>query len=335
MARERIVYVAAAQLLHHPRNMRRLYPEAQVAEMAASIQARGGVEQALIVVPGPRRKYFVVDGNLRLEGAQRLGKACPRLKCEVRSQAAADQLLTMAVTNRFRYRVDPISEAAHYRRLIKEEGHTTRSIARAVGVCVNTVDDLLLLLKLPPDVQQLIADGKLPKDARVARALLSLPREVAGRLAQQMAGSASIKAVLKAVDKLRETLGASSRPARRGEATLAPALIRARTRKARLQPGDPPALGQPAELPAGAETTPWPQVREQTRQTCRACRVKVEALAQTTEPAWALVAHIATGTCGDCSLADIASACNTCPLVDLLRRLVRQVEKERDHAPPA
>ncbi len=334
MARERLVYVAAAQLLHHPRNMRRLYPDTQVAEMAASIQARGGVEQALIVVPGPRRKYFVVDGNLRLEGAQRLGKACPRLKCEVRTQARADQLLTMAVTNRFRYRVDPISEAAHYRRLIEEEGHTARSIAHAVGVCVHTVDDLLLLLKLPPDVQQLIADGKLPKDARVARALLSLPREVASRLAQQMADSASIKAMLKAVEKLKETLGAASRPARRGARAPAPALILARTPKPRLLPGDPTALSQPAELPAAARATPWPLMREQVRQTCQVCQVKAETLAQVVEPAWALIAHRAAGTCGDCNLADIASACDTCPLVDLLRRLVRQTEKENVHAAP-
>jgi ParB family transcriptional regulator, chromosome partitioning protein len=333
MAKEKIIYLTATQLLHHPRNMRRLYPDAQVAEMAASIQARGGVEQALIVVPGPERKYFVVDGNLRLEGAQRLGRKCPRLKCEVRSQAAADQLLTMAVTNRFRYRVDPISEAVHYQRLIQEEGHTPRTIARAVGVCVNTVDDLLLLLKLAPEIQTLIADGKLPKDARVARALLSLPREVGIRLAQQMAGGASIKAVLKAVEKLKETL--SARPAHRGAGSQAPALVRARTRKARLQPDDPPALSQAGELPAATRPMPWPQMREQVRRTCQACQVKAETLDQTAEPAWALIAHAATDTCGDCSLTDIAAACDTCPLVDLLRRLARQAEPERNHAAPA
>ena len=100
MTHERIITIAAARLSHHPRNMRRFYPEAQVAEMAASMKARG-LEQALIVVPnGKRGQYWVVDGNLRLEGARRLGNHCSALKCEVRTRAAADQLLTMAVTNR-------------------------------------------------------------------------------------------------------------------------------------------------------------------------------------------------------------------------------------------
>ena len=80
---------------------------------------------------------------------------------------------------------------------------------------------------------------------------------------------------------------------------------------------------------------PWPQMREQARRACRACQVKAETLANTVEPAWALIAHAVTDTCGDCCLADIASACDTCPMVDLLRRLARQAEKENRRAAPA
>ncbi len=42
------------QLAPHPENVRRRYVEAEVLEMAASISARGGVIQALEVVPSDK-----------------------------------------------------------------------------------------------------------------------------------------------------------------------------------------------------------------------------------------------------------------------------------------
>jgi ParB family transcriptional regulator, chromosome partitioning protein len=333
MPNERIIYVAAARLSHHPRNMRRFYPEAQVAEMAASIKARG-LEQALIVVPnGKRGQYWVVDGNLRLEGAQRLGKKCRALKCEVRTRAAADQLLTMAVTNRFRFRVDPISEALHYRRLIDEEKYTPRQIATAVGICLKTVNDLLLLLRLEPEIQQLIATEKLPRDARVAGALLSLPAEPRVKLARHMAGRKSIKAVLKATEKLKQALHLSA--ASRGKLPReAPSLCLTRAGKARLKAADPPELGRDGRLPPDTRPVAWAHIRQQAQVTCQACEVKAEALANVREPAWALIAHAATDTCGDCPLRGISGDCGACPLVDMLRRLARTAERESGHAPP-
>ena len=314
-----MIFLRESQLLHHPENMRQVYPAAQVADMAASIKAGGGVEQALLVVAAPRGKYYVVDGNLRLEGARRLGAACPPLKCEVRRQSDAEQKLTMARTEMHRYAVDPISRAAHYQRILLKEKCSVRSLSSRLGVARKVIDDHLLLLRLPPEVQDLVAAGQISKDPRVARALLELPLAAAVKLARLLAGGSSIKAVLRAAARLRETLNDRASPPK--AAPLTPALSRVRA-------------GRSGQLPPDAQPVSWPEIREHARRTCQACQVKADSLAAAGEPAWSSIAEHSTRTCGDCSLADIASACDACPQVDLLRRLARAVDMRARHGTP-
>jgi len=229
------------------------------------------------------------------------------------------------------YQEPPRFSGEFQRRLIDEENYTPRQIAKAVGVCVKTVNDLLLLLRLEPETQQLIATEKLPRDARVAGALLSLPAEARVKLARQMAGGKSIQAVLKATEKLKQELNLSA--ASRGKLPReAPALCLARARKARLKAADPPELGRDGRLPPDTRSVAWTYIRQQAQETCQACEVKAEALANVRQPAWALIAHAAADTCGDCPLRGISGDCGACPLVDMLRRLARTVERESDHA---
>jgi hypothetical protein len=145
---------------------------------------------------------------------------------------------------------------------------------------------------------------------------------------------ASIPSILRAVEKLKEAL-AVARPAKGGGVRQSPAICLARARKAQCHPEDPGSLGKPSSLPPDTRPMPWRLIREAAQQTCRTCEVLAETLASVSEPAWALVAHLASETCGDCALADIGSACSTCPQVDLLRRLVRQTRRERMNAAPA
>ncbi len=336
MKRPKTIFVKHTVLLHHPRNMRRVYAEADVAEMADSIRACAGVEQALLVVPVPGRrgKYYVVDGNVRLEGARRLGPDAPLLKCEVRSQAEAEQLLTMAITNRFRFKVDPISEARHYQQLIKEKKYTTRSLSKAIGVSPKVISDLLLLLKLPGPVQQMIAEGQIPKDPRVARALLVLPAPASAKLAERMRG-ATVAAITHAAIKLKETLD-MEKPACRQQVRRSRAICLARQGKARRAAGDPPGPYQSTREPAGGQKMAWPLIRESAQKACGACDIMAESLAGNSEqPAWALISHLAEDVCGDCPLAVISASCSACGLVDLLRRLVRAVQKVEAHAAPS
>jgi ParB/RepB/Spo0J family partition protein len=315
----KVVFLRVSQLLTHPRNMRRFYPKDDVEQMARSIRARKGVLQALRVVrvKGKRGLYHVVDGNLRLAGARSLGRDCPMLKCEVVTETEARQMLDMVVANKVRADPDPISEALHYQALITESV-TPEQIAEETGVHLTTINSRLLLLKLEPEIQDLIASDGLPRDRRVAEALLSIPRKTARiRLAKRLAElGTGITGIEAACRKYLEQ--ASDRHSKKQlEARLdAPALELAQDDGA---------------LPPETEVLTWPEVRAAARSMCNACEVKTEELAeQIPEPAWAVITHAATDTCEVCSLPKLASICRGCPGVEIVRRMITAAKAKQE-----
>lgn len=209
-----IIYCPPEQLRLHPDNMRRFYPAEDVADMARSIKAGGGVYLSLLVVPDPQNagKYLVVDGNMRLAGARALGAACPPLKCEIISADRARQLILMAVTSRHHYPKDPISEGLHFRRLVDEEGYTINEVARQTGICAATISARLKLLELDEPIRELIEQRKLPADrAGVAGLLAIADPQVRIALAHKLAGVPGMtgKGVQAAAARAAELTGAT------------------------------------------------------------------------------------------------------------------------------
>jgi len=164
------------RLRRHPQNLRLYYSDEEVADIAASIKAHGGVLQALLVVPDPERPggYLVVDGNMRLAGGKYLGEACPLLKCEVVDFEHADQLLVMASTTSKHYPKDSISQAKHFFKLKNQEFFSVEEIAERTGISTKTIYNLLPLLDLDEPIQELISAKKLSPDPKVRKALLSI-----------------------------------------------------------------------------------------------------------------------------------------------------------------
>jgi ParB family chromosome partitioning protein len=205
-----LIYLDHKRLRLHPKNIRLFYPPEEVAEMAQSIGAAGGVWQALLIVPATEAGYwYVVDGNMRLMGARELGDNCPLLKCEVIDAGRVDQLLIMATTSRFHYPKDPISEARHFKRLIDEEGYTADRLAAALGTSRSFVYSRLLLIDLDQDIQELIMERKLTASADPLRQLLKIP-DAAVRVAlarrfahNQTSGKAMAKACRHVLEQMR------------------------------------------------------------------------------------------------------------------------------------
>lgn len=287
-------------LVTHPKNMRRFYPAEQVREMANSIAAAGGVLQPLIVIESEEKnshKYIVVDGNMRLTAARLLEDKCPPLECKVVDRTEAEQLLSMVIANQVRYDVDAVSEGLHYKAL-QDEGLSVREISKRTGVYEIRIYGRLLLSKLEEPVQKLIAEGKLPHDERVARALLTLKPATRRKLAERLAQNPNTKisTILTACERLApkdESAKKSKRPA----AELSGALH-------------------------GKGSTAPSAIREAARKACQSCNQYEGKLTKTAEPAWALVVHGADKTCEVCPLRDMQNICGSCPAVQLLKRLI-------------
>jgi ParB/RepB/Spo0J family partition protein len=319
-----LMYLAPAALRIHPQNMRRAYAQNEVDEMAASLRAASGNIQALLVVPDPEHPgaYLVVDGNLRLAAGRTLGDACPPFKCELIDAGHAQQLLIMSLTS-IVYPKDPVSEGYHYRRLLRE-GYSADEIAEHTGINPKTVKDRIRLLDLETEIQELVSAGALPRDRRVADALLSIPdAEARIKLARRLASSrATIDGCVRASERLVEALRARESSAMPG----APALARTMTSH--------PAHASSAVRWGGSAHS----VRGVAKATCRACSIHTENLSEVAEPAWSLISHVASDTCDACNLRELRTFCAECPAVELLRRLAdaaRTDEARTERAQPA
>ena len=143
--------------------------EASLADLAASIKARG-VMQPILVRPADSGGYEIIAGERRWRAARLAGLAqVPALVRQVEDDAALAMAL---IENIQREDLNPLEEAAGLERLINEFGMTHEATAQAVGRTRSAVSNLLRLLALAPPVQQLLREDKL--DMGHARALLAL-----------------------------------------------------------------------------------------------------------------------------------------------------------------
>ena len=150
----------------NPDQPRTQFTEAALEELSQSIIANGVVQPIVVREKGGR--YEIVAGERRWRAAQRAGLR--RIPAAVK-EVSDDKLLELAlIENIQREELNPIEEAAAYRKLIDTIGLTQEALAASVGKDRTLIATSLRLLKLPADIQQLIAEKKL--SAGHGRALL-------------------------------------------------------------------------------------------------------------------------------------------------------------------
>lgn len=191
---------------------RRHIDETALDELARSIRAHGLI-QPIVVRPVDGR-YEIVAGERRWRAAQVAG--LQRVPIVIRNVPAGDDgtLLQLAlIENIQREDLNPIEEATAYRRLVDQFHLTQDQIAAAVSKDRSTVANTIRLLKLPPDVQDHVAAGRLSMGH--ARALLTLEDNGAIRklAADAVTRGHSVRQVEDLVRKL--TSAAPARPVRR------------------------------------------------------------------------------------------------------------------------
>jgi ParB/RepB/Spo0J family partition protein len=323
-----IIYVHHEQLDHDPDNPRRFYLKDDLAQMGHTIEANGGVDQALLVLPNGflpdgRPGYLVVDGNFRLAATRLLDKQAPLLKCEVLGDLNRKQkLLIMVRTAEQHYPKDPISEAQLFRELHVVEGMSAQEISRNLGCSTPLIASRLRLLDLDRPIRDLVARGRLPKDRRATEALLGIPdTDTRVGLAQELARRrASINTILRACERLKERQATDRRE---------------RSAQERIEQGEPPGVAYAASHPErtkfeNIDEADWETVRRSAKSACSACDLKTGALEHVEEPSWSLFSHAAGETCDLCSLKTIRDVCRGCPLPEFLIRLAREAKERKE-----
>jgi len=148
--------------------------DAKLEELTRSITSHGVIQPIVVRRVGDR--FQIIAGERRWRAARRAGLL--RVPVVVKEVAAGREqsLLEMAlIENIQRENLNPIDEALAYRRLADDFQLKQEDIATAVGKDRASVANYLRLLKLPDEVRNEVASGRLSMGH--ARALLALPSE--------------------------------------------------------------------------------------------------------------------------------------------------------------
>jgi len=173
-----IAMLSVADIVPHPGQPRRHFAEEALAELAASIAARG-VIQPVIVTPHGKGRWRLVAGERRWRAAQRA--QLHEIPAIIRELDEREVTALALIENLQREDLNPIEEARAYHRLAGDDGLTQAEIARLVDKSRSHVANLQRLLALPPRVIALVEEGRLSMGH--ARALVGV--EQAEVLAEQ------------------------------------------------------------------------------------------------------------------------------------------------------
>jgi ParB family chromosome partitioning protein len=164
--------VPIAELKPSGLNPRREFAEAELAELADSIRAKGLV-QPIVVRPDRQRGGFeIVAGERRWRAAQRA--RVHNVPVIVRDLGDLEALEFALIENVQRADLNPMEEAAGYNELIEKHAYTQEKLSEVVGKSRSHVGNTLRLLKLPAGVQAMVREGKL--SAGAARAIIGHSR---------------------------------------------------------------------------------------------------------------------------------------------------------------
>jgi ParB family chromosome partitioning protein len=203
--------IAVAAIEPHPDQPRRNFDADALAELSASIAARG-VIQPVIVRPLAHGRFQLVAGERRWRAAQQA--QLHEIPALIRDLGDRDVMALALIENIQREDLNPIEEARAYQRLADSEGLTQAEIAGMVEKSRSHVANLQRLLSLPEAVVAHLEAGRLSmgharalighKDAE-ALAEQAVAKKLSVREVEKLAREGSDKPAKKATPRPERT----------------------------------------------------------------------------------------------------------------------------------
>ncbi len=176
--------ISIAKLKPSPSQPRRLFDKNSINELAESIKSKGLV-QPILVRPSPKESgtYEIIAGERRWRAAQIA--QLHEVPAVVRQLDDVEALEIAIIENVQRSDLSPIEEAAGYKRLIENHGHTQEALAEIVGKSRSHIANIIRLLGLPQSIQDMISEGKISSGH--ARAIMNsaFPEQLADKIINQ------------------------------------------------------------------------------------------------------------------------------------------------------
>ena len=175
--RDRVLRVKLDQVRPSPLQPRKDFTPEALEELAASIKEQGIVQP--LIVRDRRTHYELIAGERRWRASQLLGLS--EVPVIVRDADDRTVLELALIENLQRENLNPMEEALGYAQLVGQFALRQEDVATKVGKSRVAVANALRLLKLAPEIQTYVRDGRL--SVGHAKVILSLPLPEQQRLA--------------------------------------------------------------------------------------------------------------------------------------------------------
>lgn len=195
-----VLSIRIEEIQPNPLQPRSVFDAQRLEELASSIETHGIIQPLLVRRHG--EKYELIAGERRLRAAKLAGLAeVPA----VVQDFADDRILELAlIENIQREDLNPIETAQALERLHSEMNLSHEDIAARTGKDRTTITNMIRLLRLPREIQLLVAEHRLSMGH--ARAILGLPTpEMQTQVAEKAAAQGfSVRQVERLVKKVNE-----------------------------------------------------------------------------------------------------------------------------------
>lgn len=203
-----VTEVDISMVMPNPGQVRSQFDNGKLEELAASIR-RHGLLQPLLVRelpvgerPASGARYQIVAGERRWRAARMA--ELERIPVVIREAPGSQATELALVENLQRTDLNPMEEAAAYRRLLDDYNLTQEQVAIRVGKSPPAVSNVLRLLNLPASIQRRVMANDLSEGH--ARSLLGLPQGAVVREAAMdavLTQGLSVRQTEKLVSRLR------------------------------------------------------------------------------------------------------------------------------------
>ena len=191
---EEIIELNLKDLRPNPYQPRKIFNDEALEDLAASIKEHGIFQP--IIVKKSIKGYDIVAGERRFRAAKMAG--LEKIPAIIR-EFSDDQMMEIALLeNLQRENLTAIEEAYAYKSMLEKLSLTQDELAKRVGKSRSHITNILGLLRLPSEVQQMIAESKLTMGH--ARALSKLDddnkiKELANKIVKEDLNVRSIEKI--------------------------------------------------------------------------------------------------------------------------------------------
>ena len=154
---EEIIEINLDELRANPYQPRKVFNDEALVELSESIKEHGVFQP--IIVKKSIKGYEIIAGERRVRASKMAGLT--KIPAIIRNLNDEQMMEIALLENLQRENLSSIEEATAYKSMIEKLGITQDELARKVGKSRSHITNILGLLRLPKEVQDMVASGKI------------------------------------------------------------------------------------------------------------------------------------------------------------------------------